>query len=463
MPNSSTLAPGQGDLTAGVPAPSLVDPPRTHPTAVLSVIAAGALVALLLWWHQTPHISGLGDWLTNAGRVTGLLAGYGVVVLVALMARLPPVERGVGADQLARWHATGGRYTVWLVVAHALLITWGYAVTAHTGVVSQTKTLLLSYPDVLMATVAGLLLVGIGIVSVRAARRRMRYETWYYLHFYTYVAVALAFSHQFAIGAQFISSLPARVFWGGLYVCVAAVILWFRFLTPAQQAVRHQMRVLAVRQEAPGVISVIIGGRHLEELDARSGQFFRWRFLARGLWWVSSPYSLSAPPETGRLRITVKGLGDHSRALAGLRPGTRVFAEGPYGALTGATRSHRRVLLIAGGVGITPLRALFQALPAGPGDLTLVYRASNPDEVVFRDELERLAKRRGAQLWFVLGRRADLGGDPLNAAALRNRIPRLDQHDVYVCGPSGMTNTVIRELRAAGVHRRHIHHESFEF
>src|SRR4051794_25255537 len=109
--------------------------PRARPRAVLTTIATGAGATLLLW-HNTPSIHGLGDWLTNAGRVTGLLAGYGVVVLVALMARIPPLERGVGSDRLARWHARGGRYTVSLVVAHGLLITWGYAVTAHTRVVT---------------------------------------------------------------------------------------------------------------------------------------------------------------------------------------------------------------------------------------------------------------------------------------------------------------------------------------
>jgi len=461
--SSTTMAPEHGYLATGAPGPSPASPPRTQPATVLTVIAAGALAAILLWWHQTPSIHGLGDWLTNAGRLTGLLAGYGVVVLVALMARLPPLERGVGADQLARWHAMGGRYTVCMVVTHALLITWGYAVTAHTGIISQTNALLMSYPDVLMATVGALLFVGVGISSARAARRRLRYETWYYLHFYTYLAIALAFSHQFAVGAEFMTSLPARVFWGGLYACVAAAVLWYRFVTPASQAARHRMRVISVQREAPGVVSVVIGGRHLQELRAESGQFFRWRFLARGLWWVSSPYSLSAPPEPGRLRITVKALGEHSHALARLRPGTRVLAEGPYGALTSAVRSKRRVLLIAGGVGITPMRALFQTLPARPGDLTLVYRASEPGDVVFRDELERLARARGARLFFVVGRRADLGKDPLSAATLRARIPGLDQHDVYVCGPAGMTSAVIRELRAAGVHRRHIHHESFEF
>jgi ferredoxin-NADP reductase len=139
-----------------------------------------------------------------------------------------------------------------------------------------------------------------------------------------------------------------------------------------------------------------------------------------------------------------------------------VLAEGPYGALTAAARRRRKVTLIAGGTGITPLRALFQSLPAAPGDLTLIYRASRPQDVVFRDELKTLASDRRARLWFVTGRRADLGRDPL-AAALTQRIPDLAEHDVYLCAPPGMTTAVTRHLRAAGVKPRHIHVESFEF
>jgi predicted ferric reductase len=438
-------------------------PARAHPTFVLVAVAAGAAATIVLWWSDTPSIHGLGDWLTNAGRITGLLAGYGVVVLVALMARLPPLERGIGADRLARWHAHGGRYTVSLVVAHALLIIWGYAVSAHTSLVHQTGDFLTSYPDVLMATVAGLLLVAVGITSARAARRRMRYETWYYLHFYTYLAIALAFSHQFSTGAEFMTNRGARVLWGAMYAVVAAAILWYRFVTPARQALRHRMTVLAVRRENDEVISVVVGGHHLDELRAESGQFFRWRFLAPGLWWTSSPYSLSAAPRRDRLRITVKALGEHSRVLADVHPGTRVIAEGPYGAVTADARRRRRVLLIGGGIGITPLRALFQSLPAGPGELTFIYRASDDREIIFRDELERLAADRGAQVHFVVGRRAELGYDPLSAEALRRNVPRLSEHDVYVCGPPGMTDATTVALRKAGVPQRQIHHESFEF
>jgi ferredoxin-NADP reductase len=153
--------------------------------------------------------------------------------------------------------------------------------------------------------------------------------------------------------------------------------------------------VAAVIPEAPGVFSVVVQGRRLRGLAAEPGQFLRWRFLAPGLYWTSSPYSLSAAPRPDSLRITVKALGGHSAAVATLRPGTRVWAEGPYGALTAGRRSRAKVLLLAGGVGITPLRALFESLPAAPSDLTLLYRARTAQDLALRTELEAIAAARG--------------------------------------------------------------------
>ncbi|MET8157300.1 ferredoxin reductase family protein [Sphaerisporangium sp. NPDC005289] len=435
---------------------------RAHPAAVLAVIAAGALAVLALWWADTPDVVGLDGALTGAGRVTGLLAGYAIAVLLALMARVPALERGVGSDRLARWHSMGGRYTVGLCVAHTLLITWGYAVTDATNVVGETVTLNLSYPDVLKATVAVLLLVGVGVISARAVRPRVRYETWFHLHFYTYLAAYLAFGHQLATGEQFQGSRLAQAAWYALYIGVAVVLFWYRFLTPLRQSFRHRLRVGEVVREGPGVVSVYVTGRRLDRLRAEPGQFFRWRFLTRELWWSANPYSLSAAPRHDRLRITVKDLGDQSRQIARLRPGTRVLAEGPYGAFTPARRRGREVLLIAGGVGITPLRALFESIPAAPGDLTLLYRARNAEDLAFRSELEAIAVHRGAALHYSVGPR-DRIGEPFTAETLTALVPHLTRHDVYVCGPAGMTRDVIAALRAAGVHRRRVHHESFEF
>ena len=435
-------------------------PVRVEANFVLGGIAVGAVAVVGLWWQDTNFVHGWGDWLTNAGRITGLLAGYGVIVLLALMARVPAMERGVGTDRLARWHAMGGRYIVSLATAHTLLIIWGYAVLAHTSVVHESWTLLTSYTDVLMATVAlGLLLV-VGVASARAARRRLQYETWHFIHLYTYLAIALAFSHQFATGADFVANPQARVLWSALYIAVAAALVWYRLAVPVYASWRHHLRVVAVTPEGPDVWSVYVAGRDLHLLRSESGQFFRWRFLTPQLWWAANPYSLSAPPRPDRLRITVKVAGDHSAALARLRPGTRVLVEGPSGSFTATRRSRRKVLLIAGGVGITPLRTLFETLAGGPGEVTLLYRTTLAEDLVLRKELETIAARRRANLHYLVGPREDDLLGPRNLVAL---VPDVAAHDAFLCGPEPMMAHAAQSLRKAGVPRRHIHRESFVF
>src|SRR5580693_9631788 len=456
------IPPGPGS----VPHDAADDRPRVgaiSPRVLLTLISLGAAGVLYLWWYSTPSIVGLGGWLTGAGEICGLECGYSVIVLVLLMARIRPVERGVGADQLTRWHAMGGRYVVSLVTAHALLIIWGLAEQAHTGVVSETGTLLTTYPDVLAATVAWFLLLATGVLSARKIRRKFRYETWYYLHLYTYLAIALAFSHQFSEGSAFTTNFAARLWWSALYVVAAVLLIWYRVVVPVRALSRHDFRVAGVQVESPRTVSIYVQGNRFTELGAEPGQFFRWRFLTRELWWQSHPYSLSAMPSDDLMRVTVKDNGDHSGSLADLRPGTRIVAEGPYGAFT-PSLTGRRVLFIAGGVGITPIRAMFAALPRRmSGGIILLYRASHPRDVVFSRELNAIATDRQAALRYLIGSRDELGYDPLGTENLQQAIPGLHRYEAYVCGPPGMTQTAVAALRAAGIPSRRIHHESFDF
>ncbi|AEM85280.1 ferredoxin reductase family protein [Streptomyces violaceusniger] len=436
-------------------------PRRLSPVPVLAhlTIWGGAAAVLALWWSDTPSVVGPVGWLTGAGRITGLLAGYACASLLLLMARVPLLDRAVGTDRLARWHAMGGRYTISLACAHVLLIIWGYSLESHTGVVGQTATLVLHYPDLLKGTIGFLLFLLTAIVSARAVRRRMPYETWHFLHFATYLAVFLAFGHQLSDGADFVGDRPARLAWYTLYIGAAALLAWYRFAVPVLRVLRHRLYVAEVRPEAPGVVSVYLSGSRLEELRAEPGQFFRWRFLTRGLWWAANPYSLSAAPHPAYLRITVKASGGHSAALAHLQPGTRVLAEGPYGALTARRRRSRKTLLLGGGVGITPLRTLFETLP---GEVILIYRARRPEDLALRTELDGVAAARGAIVHYVVGEPAAYSS-PLTARALRGLVPDLAERDVYLCGPPGMTEAALRALHDAGVPRRRVHHESFTF
>lgn len=448
-------------------------PPVTRPATKLSrgsreglalaCVLTGALAVIALWWADSPasSLQGLGAQLTAAGRITGLVGTYLVLVEVLLMGRIPWLDGLIGMDRLAVWHRRNGEYAIWLLVAHALLTIWGYALSDHIGVAHEAGVVVLSYPDVAAATAGLLALVGVGLISARAVRRRVRFETWYFIHLYTYLAIALSFAHAFATGNDFITHPWNRALWVILYVVAFGNLAVYRVAIPVRNAMRHRLRVAGVAPEAPGVVSIYITGRNLEDLRAEAGQFFLWRFLTRQGWWQAHPFSLSAAPNPAWLRIMVKASGDHTTELQRIRPGTRVFAEGPYGAFTQARRTRRKVLLIGGGVGIAPLRALMETLRARPGDLTMLYRASREEDLAFRGEIDELARLRGVRVHYLVGPRRRRANS-FAPAALRSLVPDLAAHDVYLCGPASMREQATKGLRAAGVPRRQIHTEQFE-
>ncbi|HUI48762.1 MAG TPA: ferric reductase-like transmembrane domain-containing protein, partial [Acidimicrobiia bacterium] len=355
-------------------------------------IAVGAVVTMGLWLRHggIGAISGRGSLPTAIGQVTALIGTYAMLVQILLMSRIAWLERGIGLDRLAVWHRWLGFATVWLITGHVVFTTIGYARGDRVSLWAQSRDFISHYPDVLIAWIGFLLLVLVAVVSMRAARRRMRRETWYFIHLGAYLAVVLSFAHQLAVGSDLDGDRAARVWWVGLYVLVFGAILLWRVLVPAVANARHGLRVRSVHQEAPGVVSITLTGRRVMALGAEPGQFFLWRFLTRDGWWKAHPFSLSAAPRKNSLRITVKDLGDDTRRMQSIRPGTRVIVEGPYGTFTAARRASRRILLVAGGIGITPLRALLDAF-APPDDVVLLYRIAKPEDAVFGSELRMFA------------------------------------------------------------------------
>jgi ferredoxin-NADP reductase len=232
-------------------------------------------------------------------------------------------------------------------------------------------------------------------------------------------------------------------------------------LQPLYDYARHGLRVTEVVDEGPGVVSFRFTGRNLDRLQVRAGQFFLWRFLARGHWWEAHPFSLSEAPDGRSLRITIKASGDYTGKLLGLKAGTRVLTEGPFGVFTDAARRRDKSLLIAGGIGITPIRALLEELG---GQTALIYRVLADDDVVFRSELDELARRRGFTPHYVVGDHAAPEGTRiLDADHLRELVPDVAERDVFVCGPPAMTNAIVKTVRSVGVPRRLIHAERFAY
>jgi predicted ferric reductase len=428
------------------------------PRTLLALLAGGALVALGLAVASPLEPLVLDSALV--AHVSGMLAGYGAAVMMILMSRAPVIEHGVGSDRLARWHSRMGPAVIVLAVVHALTAVQSWAGVRGVGFVGATREVL-GWPGLFAAALGLNLLVVIGAGSLRWVRRRMPYEHWHLFHLLSYVAVALGFVHQLA-GPNLAGNRPAQIGWSLLYAYAFAMVVRYRLLQPLHQLWRHRVRVEEIVRESGDVVSIVMSGEHLDELQAEAGQFFRWRFLTRNTWSASYPFSLSAPPTNDRLRITIKALGWGTRLLQGLHPGTLVLAEGPYGALTERRRRRPRVLLVAGGVGITPMRVLFETLDLPGEDLTLVYRAPSEDAVVFRKELDEIAARKGARVIYLLGS-SDAPENLLNAYTLRAMVGPLREYDIYLCAPPRMAGRLRESLLHTGHDRRQLHEEQFTF
>jgi predicted ferric reductase len=430
---------------------------RAAAAAAWTVALGNAAAVVWLWWHggNVTGVHDSGELLTSLARLTGLLGAYLALIQVLLLARIPMLERLVGLDRLTIWHRWNGHACLYLILGHVAFSFYGYALMDGVSLPREVTTMIGGgvYPGMVTATVGTVLFVVVVLSSIVVARKRLPYEWWYAVHLSAYAAIALGWFHQVPTGNELVLDTIAADYWVSLYLATLGLLLAFRVVEPVVNALRFRLRVAEVVQEGPGVVSLRIEGRRLDRLGAAAGQFFLWRFLAAGHWWRSHPFSLSAAPEGDDLRITVKALGDFTSGIGRIPVGTRVVAEGPFGVFTRAAARRDKVLLIGGGIGITPIRALLEELS---GDVVVLYRVFSEDEAIFRDELP-------ASVRLVAGDHATpAGARLLSPEHLRELVPDIADRDVYVCGPPSMTAATVRSVRAH-VPARHIHVERFAF
>lgn len=445
--------------------------------AVGALVWASVLVVVALWVHHGGPlglVDGPGAAMTSLGRLAGLVSSDLLLLQTLATARIPWAERSIGQDRLARWHRVLGFTSVSLLTTHVALVVAGYAVLDDLAVLRELWALVTTAPGMLLATAGTGLLVLVAATSARAARRRLRYESWHLLHLYAYLGVGLALPHQLWTGADLLASTAATVYWWTLWGLAAAAVLVFRVAVPLRRSWRHRLVVQAVRPEATGVVSVHVGGRQLETLRVAAGQFFVWRFRTGDGWTRGHPLSLSAAPTTAGLRVTVGTRGDDGARLASLLPGTRVLVEGPYGRLTPEVRTRPCLALLGSGLGVAPLVALLDdavrrgALTA-PATLVRRVHASGPQP--WDRELAALVDAGWVRVVDLTGPRSAAGtrwlpahaGHVAGTEALRSLVPDLDSCDVYVCGASPWVAAVVTDARAAGVPARSLHAEHFSW
>ena len=429
--------------------------------ALLLGAGLGLTLALQATTMRASDISSLYSIIASISRLAALTGSYFAIVGIFFVARIPAVERGVGHDRLVAWHRKLGPWSLYLILIHVTFLVISFAGQDQIPLYKEMWNFLTQYPWMWPALAGFILMMAAGVTSYKKARAKMSYETWWIIHIYTYIAIAAAFMHQVLSGQMFIGHPLNRLYWTALYISMAAAVIIYRIGIPLVRSLRVNLVVERVVDEGPGLISVIMKGRNLKTLAAEGGQFFGWRFLTRGHFLMSHPYSLSAAPTDNHLRITIKDLGDHSRATRHIKPGTRVFVEGPYGAFTAGRATQPHLVMIGGGVGITPIRALMEEFKNGV-QMDVFYRVSRKEELILTDELDYLEKNANGSIrvHYLVGSRKDY---PMDAEFIRAYAPRAADSDFYICGPEALVETVRKAAADLGVPKNRFHDEDFAF
>lgn len=400
------------------------------------------------------------------GVGAGLIGTNLFLVMLVLAARVPAIDNLFGHDRALVLHKKLGKPVLYLMLAHLAGLVIDFATRDGQNVIAESIALIQTNTDMLMAWLALGVMILIVVTSLVAVKKRLPHRVWHLIHLASYAAMILGIFHQFSWSGMFREGTIGRTYWLALYVVAIGSIIVFRVLFPILRSLRHRLIVDRVEVEGPGVVSIYMYGRDLNKAGFVAGNFALWRFLAPKLWQEAHPFSISAAPTSNTVRITVRALGDSTTILQNVRPGTKVWFEGPYGVFTGDDRTTNRVAFIGSGIGLAPIRALAEEFTVAPGELVVVGRASTEAELFLMDEITDIAIAKKGTVYELTGRRGIRTpwlpfDESEQGATITDIISNPADWDFYVCGPDPWMEAMEDDLRKAGVPAMRIHAEKF--
>jgi predicted ferric reductase len=394
------------------------------------------------------------------GAALGFAALAVLVLQVVLPSRARPFTAPFGVDLLLRFHRYVGMASIWLVLAHLAVLL----------IDDPSKWALLNpmiAPWRARAAVSALVcLFLLGGTSMWRRWFKLSYETWRWIHI-VLGAGLIGFSFAHMVGVNHYLSL------GAIWLASVAMLAlggWglshLRLARPHSSS-RQPYVVTGICRERGEAHTVKLraighGGHHF-----KPGQF-AWIKLG------DAPFSLKEHPfsysssaaRPDRPEFTIKSLGDFTAKAGSLDLGTRIHLDGPHGSFT-PTHPEGDYLLVAGGVGITPMMSILRSF-ADSGDrrrICLVYASREWDGVTFREELAELQGRLNLHVHHLLSRpHASWPGHRgrLNESVIRRSLEYLRApFNVYVCGAPKMVDDARDRLLKAGVPGPWVHTEKF--
>ena len=427
-------------------------------------------IILFLWWQTSGNLlSNNGGIETNfivLGRIAGLLAVYFILLQFLVIGRVKWIEKNFGFDRLSVVHHWLGIVSIFTIIVHLVFLAMGYSILYGVSAWQQFIDFNIKWDDLFSATIATIFFIITAIISIAIVKKKLKYEFWYYVHLITYVAILMAFGHQLELGYDLRTSTLFSGYWILLYLFVGVNFVFCRFIWQIVLFKKHQFFVSEVQAETGDTTSIYISGKDLKNFKYKPGQFLILRFLNKRLIWQSHPYSISSLPNDEYVRITIKNLGDFSGKTKKIPIGTKVIIDGPNGIFTKRKKQGEKFLFIAGGVGITPIRALLEDFLQSGKDVVLLYSVRKKEQIIFKDDLERLLREKtdNFKLYYIISEEESPHGfRRIDKECIECLVSDVGSREVYLCGPPAMSKAMKKHLIKLKVNKHKIYYEKFSF
>lgn len=422
-------------------------------------------VIFFIWWQGSSAIfhANIQSLLLDIGKLCGLLAVNFILLQLLLIGRVKWIESLFGLDHLSRIHAINGKYIIFpLIILHSFFVTVAYSLINKTNVISQEIDFLLHWDDLLKAALGLLLFISVIILSITIVRRKLKYEFWYFTHLFVYLAILLAYGHQLKWGDD-LQTKFAIGYWYFLYIFAFGNLIIFRFIKPWIIFYKHRFQVEKVVRETGDVSSIYITGKNMQSFRVSPGQFMIFRFLSKEFWWQTHPFSLSRPTNGEDIRISVKNSGDFTAELPLVKVGTYVYIDGPHGIFTEKFSIKNKILFIAGGIGVTPIRSLIEQLAQDGKDIVFLFSNKTKEEIVFVNEFEKLQKQYKFKMYNILTQEPNWKGESgrIDEEKIKKLVSDVKDREIYLCGPAPMMDSIVQILVHLGINKKYIHYEKF--
>ncbi len=393
-------------------------------------------------------------------------AGLAMMALqFALTARFRFLKAPYGSDIVYFFHRQISLVAFVLILAHPLLL---FVFDP------QTLTLLnvFSAPWRARAAVtATLALIALVLISIFRKQWKIEYTQWRIWHgFLAAAAVGLGLVHAVLVG-YYINTPAKQVLWVGYGLFWVGLLVWVRVIKPII-LLRRPYVIEEVRPERGSAWTLVMRPDGHRGFRFQPGQFAWITAGSSPFADAEHPFSISSSAEDPqRLSMTIKALGDFTRTVKDLKPGQRVYLDGPFGAFSVDRHPHARgFVFIAGGIGITPMMSMLSTL-ADRGDrrpLWLLYANRDWESVTFREEIETLQQRLDLRvIHFLETPPSDWQGETgfINAEKLTRHLPperTQNMYEMFICGPKPMMDAVEKALVEIKVPLGDFHSERFD-